>query len=431
MTDPRLSILHVSMMPSSPPRFGAQARMHGLLTELARRHDVTALALYDDDFDPEECRRAMGAYCREVVLLPNPNGRAGLRKRTLQVRSILSPASYERHRHRVPGLQAEIDRLMRARRFDVVNLEFPYLAHYDYRGAPAGEAPPPVVIDAHDIAYDIVRQVSRSPRVSRGRRLYASLNWRKLRREETTAFREADGAAVCSDLDRARLLADVPGANAVVIPNAADVEYFQPRPSDPRPDGKTVLFFGLLSTMPNMDGLQFFVHEVWPHVVRLRPDARFRIVGARPPPAVAALAGPGIELTGFVEDLRPVLAGAAAVVVPLRLGSGTRLKILEAMAMGKAIVSTRLGAEGIEAVPGRHLLVEDAPEAFAGEVVRLLDEPALGERLGAEARELAVSKYAWGAAARALEGLYTDVIARRKAAGARPEPVQARTGETT
>ncbi|MFO0583895.1 MAG: glycosyltransferase family 4 protein [Anaeromyxobacter sp.] len=410
----RLKILHVSMMPSSPPRFGAQARMHGLLVELAKRHDVTALALHDDGFDVEEARAAMGAYCREVVLVPNPNGQAGLVKRTLQLRSIASPRSYERLRHEIPGLQAVIDRLMTATAFDVVNLEFPYLAHYDYRRAPPGAPLPPTVVDAHDIAWDIVRQVSVNPKVSRGRRLYARLNWPKLKREETGVFRAADATAVCSDLDRARLLADVPGARVKVIPNAADVEFYRPRPEDPPPDGRTVLFFGLLNTMPNMDGIAHFVQDVWPHVLARRPDARFKIVGKNPPPHVAALAGPSIELTGFVDDLRPHLSAASAIVVPLRMGSGTRLKILEAMAQGKGIVSTRLGAEGIGVEPGRHLLVEDAPEAFAAEVVRLLDDPALGARLGAAARDLAVERYAWGAAAQALEELYREVILARR-----------------
>ena len=414
MTTDRLSVLHLSHMPSSPPRFGAQARMHGLLTEVAKRHDVTAVTLLDEEFDEAEVRREMGAYCREVVVLPNPNGRQGLSKRLLQVRSMLSLHSYEHHRYAVPGLQATLDRLMTSRRFDVVNLEFPYLAHYRMRTAPPGAPPPPVVVDAHDIAYDIPRQMARTPGPA-GRRLYAAVNWRKLRRDELAAVSGADAVAVCSELDRQRLHADVPGADAWVIPNAANVEHYQPRPGDPRPDGRTLLFFGLLSTVPNVDALQWFVREVWPHVVRARPDARLKIVGAWPPPAVQALAGNGVELTGFVDDLRPHLAEAAAIVVPIRLGSGTRLKIVEAMAMGKAIVSTRLGAEGLAGEHGKQLLIADEPGRFAAEALRLLDDPALAARLGAAGRTLAVEKYAWSAAARRLEELYREVIARRDA----------------
>jgi polysaccharide biosynthesis protein PslH len=128
------------------------------------------------------------------------------------------------------------------------------------------------------------------------------------------------------------------------------------------------------------------------------------------PPSLLALAGPRVELTGFVEDLRPHLAAAAVVVVPLRMGGGTRLKIVEAMAMGKAIVSTTVGAEGIEAIPGRDLLIGDQPEAFAGAVKRLLTDRALAARIGQSARRLAVERYSWSGAAQALEGFYHRIL---------------------
>ena len=136
------------------------------------------------------------------------------------------------------------------------------------------------------------------------------------------------------------------------IPNAADVEYYRPRPTDPPPDGRTVVYFGLFTPVPSVDGVIHFVQDIWPRIAQAHPEARCKIIGDRPPPSLLALAGPRVELTGFVVQLLLDLAlFAAAVVVPLRLGGGTRLKIVEAMAMGKAIVSTTLGAEGIEAVP--------------------------------------------------------------------------------
>jgi len=234
--------------------------------------------------------------------------------------------------------------------------------------------------------------------------------FRKLRREELGTYRDADGVYLCSAVDERRLLQEVPGVRTAVIPNAADVEYYQPRPTDPPPDGRTVVFFGLLSYVPNIDGVAHFVQDIWPRIARTHPKARCKIIGGHPPSSLLELAGPRIELTGFVADLRPHLAAAAAVVVPLRLGGGTRLKIVEAMAMGKAIVSTTLGAEGIMAVPGRDLLIEDEPAAFAEAVNRLLAEPCLAARIGRSARQLAVERYAWSAAARALEGFYRRIL---------------------
>ena len=409
MSPERLSILYVSQMPASPPRFGAQARVHGLMTELASRHDLTAVMLVDNEFDIEECRLAMQAYCREVILIPNPHGRDGLAKRLLQLRSLASARSFERLRVTVPAMQQALEEVLRSRRFDIVNLEFTYLGHCDLRQAPSCEKLPQLVVDSHEIAYDLARQFAQSGN-SRGRRLFAGANWRKLRREELAAYRAADGVCLCSAADEQRLLEQVPGISTAVIPNAADVEYFQPRPTDPSPDGRTVVYFGLLSTVPNVDGVTHFVRDIWPQIVEAHPQVRFKIIGGRPPPALLALAGPRVELTGFVPDLRPHLAAAAAVVVPLRLGGGTRLKIVEAMAMGKAIVSTTLGAEGIEAVPGRDLLIEDQPAAFANAVSRLLNDHSSAARIGQSARRLAVERYAWSGAARALEGFYRRLL---------------------
>jgi glycosyltransferase involved in cell wall biosynthesis len=403
-----LSILHVSHMPASPPRFGAQARVHGLMTQLARRHDLTAVMLVDDEFDAEECRRAMQAYCREVVLVPNPYSREGLNKRLLQLRSLASPRSFERLRVTVPALQRALDQVLHERRFDVVNLEFPYLGHCELRHAPPGEKLPALVVDSHEIAFDLARQFACVGSVYR--RLYAAANWRKLRQEELATYRNADGVYLCSAADERRLLNKVPAAHTAVIPNAADVEYYQPLPTDPPADGRTVVYFGLLSTVPNVDGVTHFIQDIWPRVAEAHPEARCKVIGDKASRSLLALAGPRIEFTGYVVDLRPHLAAAAALVVPLRLGGGTRLKIVEAMAMGKAIVSTTLGAEGIEAVPGRDLLIEDQPWAFADAVNRLLAQPGLAADIGRAARQLAVERYAWSGAARALEGFYRRIL---------------------
>src|SRR5258708_18883686 len=197
MSPERLSILCVSQMPASAPRRGAQARVHGLMPQLARRHDLTAAMLVDEEFDAEECRRAMQAYCREVVLVPNPYGRQGVAKRLLQLRSLASTRSFDRLRVTVPALQRALDRVLRARRFDVVNLEFPYLGHCDLRQAPPGEKLPALVVDSHEIAYDLARQFARAGG-SLSRRLHSGANWRKLRREGPPTYPHPARGHLCS-----------------------------------------------------------------------------------------------------------------------------------------------------------------------------------------------------------------------------------------
>lgn len=409
MTTERLNILYVSQMPAGPPRCGAQARMNGLMSEMARRHDLTAVMLVDDEFDIDECRRAMQAYCREVVLIRNPWGRDDLAKRLLQLRSLASTKSFERLRVVLPEIQQALDRILRARCFDIVNLEFTFLGHCDLRQAPSGETAPCLVVDSHNIDYDLARQYASGGR-SLLRRLYAATNWRKLRREELATYRDADGVYLCSFADQQRLLAEIPAPRTTVIPNAADVEFYKPSSRYPQPDGRTIVFFGLMSYMPNIDGATHFIQQIWPRIAEANPQARCKIIGGSPPASLTALAGPRIEFTGFVADLRPHLAEAAAVVVPLRIGGGTRLKIFEAMAMGTAIVSTSLGAEGIEAVPGRDILIADEPAAFADAVGRLLADPALAMQIGGSARQLSQSRYSWSSAALDLESFFRQVL---------------------
>lgn len=411
MSVEKLRILNVSQMPASPPRFGAQARIHGLMTELAKHHSLTALAIADAA-EIDECRRHMKAYCDDVILIPNWNSSDGAGKRLNQLRSLGSFNSFERLQATFPAVQQALDQVLASKRFDIVNLEFTFLGGCNLRQAPPGERLPALVVDSHNIDYELARQYARSGS-SLVRRLYASVNWRKLRREELGTYGSADGVYLCSVDDERRLHEQIPGVRTAVIPNAADVDYFMPRSSDPKSDGQTIVFFGLMSYIPNVDGVQYFVRDIWPRIIAAHPNAKLKIIGGNPPSALQALAGPDIELTGFVPDLRPHLAEAAALVVPLRIGGGTRLKIVEGLAMGKAIVSTTLGAEGIEAVDGRDLLIADAPDAFAESVVRLLNDEGLATRMGQAARQLAVDRYSWRRAGNALEGFYRQILDAR------------------
>jgi polysaccharide biosynthesis protein PslH len=407
-----LKVLLLSPIAPSPPRFGAQARTHGLLTHLAQRHEVSAIVLHEDDITPQISGAIMRSYCKQVRFIRNPHGASGWRRRLLQLHSWFSRKSYQRLNSLVPELQDCLNEVLTQQRFDVVFVNFPHLGHYVLRQSPPGAPAPVVIIDSHDVHYDLARQIATS-KATFGRRLHARLNWRKLQREEIAAYEEADGVCVCSVADQQRLAKDAPAAKTVVIPNAADIEAMRPRPSDPAPDPNMVLFFGLLASVPNVDGLQYFVSDIWPRVRAARPSAQFLIVGARPAPELRALEGSGVTIVGPVDDLQSYLAKAAVVVVPLRLGSGTRLKILESWAMARPVVSTSLGAEGLDSVPGRDLLIADDPNAFAAAVLRILNEPELGTRLGAAARALVSESYSWQGTARLLATFFQQAVAHR------------------
>jgi len=410
----RLDILCLSPFPASPPTFGAQRRIAGLMQALARRHRITGLALQDGG-DPGAAEQAMRAYCDDVLLVRS-RGARGASKRLAQLRALVSPLSYERQHVSIPPLRRALAELLGRRRFDVVEVEFPFFCHLPLRRSPAGTPPPVVLLDQHNVEHDLARQ-SRDASGGFFRRLHHSANWRKLLREEVAAWQDADGVVFTSRDDEARARALTPSIRAAVVPNAVDVEHFRPDGHLPPPDGRTVVFFGTMNYFPNLDAMRWFLADVWPLVARAHQRARLQIIGSHPSPDVLRHQGPRVEVSGLVDDLRPHLSRAALVIVPLRLGGGTRFKILEAMAMGKAIVSTTLGAEGLGARHERELLLADEPQALAGAIVRLLDDPGLAERLGAAGRTLVEGSYSWTAAGDGLERFLRDLLERARPPG--------------
>jgi glycosyltransferase involved in cell wall biosynthesis len=416
VTNDRLRIVFMTHVPPSPASFGAQRRVEGLMSALAGENDVIAVSLVSRDMDARTCERAMREYCTDVVLVPTPPWH-GATKRALQLRALGSTRSFESRWYDVPELRRTVRRMLNSRPVDVVQVEslYPYGAWLGV--IPPGPRAPLRVLDAHNIEFDLARQQARSVQ-GMARRIHNLANWPKIQREELRAFRTFDGVTFCSELDEARASQLVPGLRSEVVPNSVDVDRFKPRPEDPPSDGRTVMFFGAINYFPNIDGLRYLFREVWPIVERKHPDARLKIVGQHPTPEVLGFRGPRVEVTGRVDDLRPHLASAALTIVPLRIGGGTRFKIVEAMAMARPVVSTGVGAEGIDAKPGRDILIGNDAAALAEAIVRVLEQPALGASLGARGRALVEAHYSWASAARRCESFWRDLLESQPSATA-------------
>jgi glycosyltransferase involved in cell wall biosynthesis len=401
-----MKVLFVTPYLPSPPRFGGQRRMHGLMEELARRHEVSVLSFVNPNEDPTESVRVTREYCRHVVTVPNHDfGALGSRKRLLQIRSLFASHSYEHRISQTPAMQTALNRLLNEVSFDVVQVEFSNLAAYDF-GAAKGY----LCLDQHNIEYDVLRRTAGAD-VGTVRRVYNAIDWRKIRIEERRAWKRFHGCVLTSVRDEELLLREVPGARTAVVPNGVDVDSFTPM-ADVAPEPDTVLFLGAINYFPNTEGLLFFLREAWPTLKTLRPAARLRIVGPKPPPIIATWPDPSVEVVGYVDDVRPHIARASAIVVPLRIGGGTRLKVLEAMALGKAVVSTTLGAEGIDVTHERDILLADEGAALAEQIARVLSDEGLRQRMGEFARKLAVDRYSWRSAAERLARFYVELGAK-------------------
>jgi glycosyltransferase involved in cell wall biosynthesis len=353
-----------------------------------------------------------------VVTVSNPAYAASrTRKRLLQGASLGSPHSHQWLSHSEKAFRAALEQML-VHRYDVVHFELAPMAGYATAHGRSHDARPLLCLDEHNIEYDIVTRTADAAS-STLRRAYSAIEWRKVRREERHAWSHLDGCTLTSARDQEMLLADEPAARTAVVPNGVDLEFFRPSHGGLQvgADGpRTLLFFGAIDYYPNTDAVLFFLRDVLPRLTARYPQLRLCVVGRKPPESIVAQRGANVEVTGVVEDVRPWIDRADVVIVPLRIGGGTRLKILEAMGMGKAIVSTTLGAEGLDVVPDRDLLVANDAESFVDQVGRLLDDPALGRRIGASARELVVSRYSWKAAVDRLTAFYDELLAARAAA---------------
>jgi len=310
------------------------------------------------------------------------------RKRVQQVLSILRGRSRLLDTYHIEAVQQILDDLFVREHYDVVLFESVFMADYQLSEGTQ------VVIDEHNIEYELLQRTYQREK-SFARKWYNWWESRQLKPVEIERCRKAQGVLVTSKREALLLKPLLPDSVISVVPNGVDTEVFQVSDQKQQlPD--RIIFTGSMNYYPNIDAVHYFARECWP-LIRLKvPSATWQIVGKDPPSAVRDLAKlSGVSVTGSVPDVKPYLAAATVAIVPVLIGSGTRLKILEAFAMGKAVVSTSLGCEGLAVTSGKHLLVADQPAAFAQSIVDLLQNVEQRTALGNAGRKLAETEYSW------------------------------------
>lgn len=396
--DMRLRVLVVSPCLPYPPIWGSGVRVLQLLRHLAKRHRLSLLTYaWPSDGPNIAAVQELGV---SVYSVPAPRSQ-GRGRRQAQFMSLFSSASYQWRGLRSETMQDAIDRLLDKERFDLIQVETSQMCGFDFASSAV------VLLDEHNIEYELLSRMYHSER-SPVRKLYSGMEYLKFRREEQRAWGRVAGCILTSEREEAIFRRSVPTKPVAVVPNGVDVEEFCSAAK--ASDDANIVFTGMMRYRPNVDGVLYFVHEVLPRIRRVRSDVTFSIVGANEPKEVRRLAGPHVVVTGWVPDVRPYVERAAVFAVPLRMGGGTRLKVLEGLAMGKAMVSTTLGCEGIKVRDGQHLLIADEPSAFAEAVLRLLDDRSLAAALGENGRNLAESEYSWASVAQQLEAFYSEVL---------------------
>ncbi|MCC7354328.1 MAG: glycosyltransferase [Anaerolineae bacterium] len=391
-----------------PPQQGGALRAYNLLAGLAARHTIHLLTFLQagEHLAPDS---PLLRLCARVEAVPAPLPRP-LRRRLAA--TLLSPLPDMALRLPSPEFSARLAGLLSQERYDVVQAESLEMAPFLLQ---AGEQARGALLVFDDFNAEYLLQQRAWETDARAMRrwpgaLYSWVQWHKIRRYEAQVCQMAGLVIAVSEADATALKEIAPAARVAVVPNGVDTAYFNNDPATslaPATTSCDIVFTGKMDFRPNVDAALWFVREVLPRVRAEEPAARFLIIGQNPHARLRALAGdPAVKLTGRVPDVRPYVAAATVYVVPMRIGGGTRLKVLEAMAMGKAIVSTSLGCEGYPVRDGVEFVIADAPAEFARAVVALLRDPARRLHLGLAAREFAVSRYDWRAIAPRLEAAH-------------------------
>ncbi len=399
-----LRILWVKVGGLWPPNTGGRLRSLHMLDDLSRRHRVGLVTTHQPGGDTAGLVSRLPG-CERIDSIPYTLPKQGTLRFARDVaRSWTTPYPADLWRWRVPAVRARIREWL-TEGVDLCVADFLVAMP----NLPAS-MPVPIVLFEHNVEHMIWKrlyQVEKRP----WRRGLLAVEWRKMRHYEAEACARAGLTVAVSEADRALLTAGAPGADIRAIPTGVDTAYFHPNGAAEAP--ATLVFTGSMDWYPNEDAILYFLEAILPEVRREVPGVSLAVVGRDPTDRLrAAGAAAGIRVTGTVADVRPYVAEAAVYVVPLRVGGGTRLKIFEALAMGKAVVSTRVGAEGLPIVSDRHFLQADSPAAFAQAVISLLKDADRRRALGLAGRRLVEERYSWSQVTRDFEGHCQDLVSR-------------------
>jgi sugar transferase (PEP-CTERM/EpsH1 system associated) len=403
-------ILFLTSQLPYPPHQGGAIRTYNMIVNLAPRHEIHLLSFVNS---PDDVERAapLRPYCQTIEVVPVPR-RSSL-KRLLT--TLFSPLPDMALRLPSAEFRHKLAARLESEHFDVVQVESIEMAPYAMGDAGWEVDNRPLwVFDDYNAEY-VLQQRAFETDVRHPRRwigaLYSFIQWQKLRRYEAAVCQRVDQVIAVSEADKEILQKLGPGIAVTVIPNGVDTRAYDPGQIYPLVlEPHSIVFTGKMDFRPNIDAVLWFCHQVLPLIQTQVPDVHFYIVGQKPPMRLKPLAeDPAVTLTGYVDDVRPYIAGAGVYAVPLRIGGGTRLKIMEAMALGKAIVSTSLGCEGYPVTSGRELVIADTPQDFARCVVELLGDGQRREELGHAGRRFVEERYDWRAIIPRLERVYEGV----------------------
>jgi len=403
-----MKILIIAHKLPYPPRGGATLRNYNLLKECSRENEIHLLTFTQEPYLRDPLQRAksiegLKKYCKTVKVFDIPTDKSRLAWIFLLFFNIFTSTPYSCWRFYSRKMKNAIKESLLKNRFDLIEIGTVSLLKY------ARLAPDlPKLLIHHNIESQLLYRRSNTAD-NLFVRLYLKLQAHKLKRLEKWASVHIDHHTTVSDLDKETITEYCPNIKATTIENGVDTDFFVPETSSE--EENSLVYAGSMEWYPNRDAMLYFINKIWPILKHKLADIKMNLIGANPPSELIDFSKrePNFRLHGFVDDVRPYVHNSAVYIVPITVGGGTRLKIVDAMAMGKAIVSTSIGCEGIKVKHGENIIIADNPGDFATSIIELLADRELRLRLGQSARETAIMNYSWKLIAPKLNNIYKEL----------------------
>ncbi len=401
-----MNILFLSTENPYPPDHGHYIRTYNVLKHVSRHHNVHFLGFIKskEGFKNVEPIREM-CKTADVFIMPDDVSRARLYLSLFL--NLFSPLPYIAQKYYRKSMKLKVEEILRKNKIDVVHFDMLHMSRYQTLMSDV-----PTVLTEHNVESLRIHRLLKNSN-SMVFKAFMYLQYFKLKNFEKRACARFDACAAVSDDDMRVLKSMCPGANLVVIPNGVDTDYFAPDDTHAIPD--SLVWVGGMNNMYNREAVDFFLEEIFPLIRGRIPDVKLTVVGKSPTRRLLHLAdgNKNIEVAGYADDVRPYIRKAAVYVAPIKSGGGTKLKVLNALSMAKPVVTTSVGAEGIDVIDGEHLVIADDPIDFADRTVELLRNTQYAASLAEKGRRLMVEKYDWEIIGRKMNRLYEEVVASK------------------
>lgn len=395
-----MNILFLTTRLPYPPDSGAKIRDFNLIKEISKRHNVALISFIENKREKMNLE-FLKPYCKSVEVVKE-RGKINLfisifisffTKKPFTIAKFYSM----RMRNKI--------KLVLNNKYDLIHCSHLHMAQYveNLKNIPK-------ILDEHNVEFFLIKRYLKEEQNLIKKIFVYFLQYLKLAKYESNISQKFKHCFVVSEIDKKNLESIAPNVVVSVIPNGVDVIFYEPRRDEQR--SNILVFTGVMDWFPNEDAVLFFYEQIWPLIKKEIKEVSFHIVGRNPSNKILNLSRQekNIIITGYVDDVRPYIARSSVYIVPLRIGGGSRLKILEAMAMGKAIVSTSIGCEGLGITDNENILIANSPVEFAKKTVLLLKDSALCNKLGISARKLVENKCSWDIIGKKLDEVYNEVI---------------------